>query len=172
MRLILLNPSSILFSQLQPSDASIHTGRVKSIREAKSWRPAMHSNASAIQGSLDNFIATGGFNPSAGSGGGSSSLLGDPTRPLGGGNDSDHWNGLANGGGTRRGGGATELNDDPDDKRDFWMSENDTETDDSGEFQVSYMLNLNPIPSDIFIRNDVLTFFSFPTTKNWISAQL
>ncbi|VDM22967.1 unnamed protein product [Hydatigera taeniaeformis] len=126
----------VLFAHLQPSDATIHSGRLKSIREAKSWRPVIHPSGSAIHGSLDNFIATGGVAPaSAGTstGGGSGSLLGDPNRPLGGGTETDHWNGL-NGGGSRRG-GTSEINDDSDDKKDIWLPENDVDVEDSGEFQ-------------------------------------
>ncbi|KAL5112274.1 THO complex subunit 2 [Taenia crassiceps] len=126
----------VLFAHLQPSDATIHSGRLKSIREAKSWRPVIHPTGSAIHGSLDNFIATGGVAPAGGStgtGNGSGSLLGDPSRPLGGGNDTDHWNGL-NGGSSRRG-GTSEMNDDSDDKKDAWLPENDVEIEDSGEFQ-------------------------------------
>ncbi|CDS40944.1 tho complex subunit 2 [Echinococcus multilocularis] len=126
----------ILFAHLQPPDATIHSGRLKSIRDAKSWRPVMHPTGSAIHGSLDNFIATGGLAPtvSGTSTGGSGSLLGDPSRPLGSGNDTDHWNGL-NGGGSRRGGGALETSDDSDDKKDAWLPENDVEIEDSAEFQ-------------------------------------
>lgn len=95
----------------------------------------MPSAISVIQGSLDNFIASGGMNSSGGVGG-PSSLLGEPARPLGCGNDSDHLNGPNNGGSSRRGCGATETNDDLDDKRDTCTPENDIDADDSGEFQV------------------------------------
>lgn len=150
-----LHATSLFRLQLQPSDATIHSGRLKSIREAKSWRPVMHPTGSAIHGSLDNFIATGGVAPTGGctgTGSGSGSLLGDPSRPLGGGNDTDHWNSL-NGGGNRRG-GTSEINDDSDDKKDVWLPENDVEIEDSGEFQVLGEItprrSLDPSPSESF----------------------
>ncbi|KAM3175897.1 hypothetical protein ACTXT7_007579 [Hymenolepis weldensis] len=136
----------ILLAHLLPSDATIHAGRTKSIRDAKSWRPTFQSLGSAIQGSLDNFIATGNSAAANGGGGG---ILGDaPSRSLGanvgsssnvavgnGGSDSDNWNGgtaaaTANG---KRGG--EPGSEEPEEKSESWSPENENEAFDCGEFQ-------------------------------------
>ncbi|VDN97902.1 unnamed protein product, partial [Rodentolepis nana] len=133
----------ILLAHLLPSDATIHAGRTKSIRDAKSWRPAFQSSGSAIQGSLDSFIATGN---STTANGGSGSILGDaPLRSLpsnsgsssisavgNGGVEPDNWNvgttSLASNG--KRGG-----EEEQEEKGEGWSPENESEVFDCGEFQ-------------------------------------
>ncbi|VDD77363.1 unnamed protein product, partial [Mesocestoides corti] len=127
----------ILLGHLQPADSVIHTGRLKSIRETKVWRPLIQSSAPAIQGSLDNFIATSTFSAAGGSTSGVGSLLGDPSRPPGISVDADHWNSPNNGSSNRRGGVGPEPMDECDDKKDMWTPEDDAESDESGEFQFS-----------------------------------
>ncbi|BHF61082.1 THO complex subunit 2 [Sparganum proliferum] len=79
----------ILLAHLQPSDDIIQSGRLRSIREAKAYRPppqtalgfsqASSAAANAIPDSLDSVIGTTGGGGSAFSGNG---LLGEPNRLL------------------------------------------------------------------------------------------
>nr|CDS33837.1 tho complex subunit 2 [Hymenolepis microstoma] len=136
----------ILLAHLLPSDATIHVGRTKSIRDAKSWRPAFQSSGSAIQGSLDNFIATGNSTTVNGGGG---SILGDaPSRSLpsnpgssstaafgNGGSESDNWNGGAASVTTNGKRGGEAGGEEMEEKGEGWSPENENEVFDCGEFQ-------------------------------------